>query len=240
MNRLQEQSKFVDDVFDNIRQLMEKWKNKLTLANLRLVERYVKGELRIHVVFATVAKDYIAEFQACRLLGFKLKVDGEGTDLLWRCRGKFVIERDGKQEAMLVDNVKTMENPERTIPSLVRFQEADRFYRVFPHALYFSAKSAFTSVGFRRLKDWESAVVAGPRTIRADQLVHKMVKRCTEIVDNIAGNHRQRKRDAFKSVDPVFPYAGLTVMLEPESVGLRVDERLLGALKVKDMLFGPF
>ena len=45
----EERKELTDNAIDKARQLMEKWKNRLTLDNLRLAERYLVGELEILV-----------------------------------------------------------------------------------------------------------------------------------------------------------------------------------------------
>ena len=45
----EERKELTDNAIDKAHQLMEKWKNRLTLDNLRLAERYLVGELEILV-----------------------------------------------------------------------------------------------------------------------------------------------------------------------------------------------
>jgi hypothetical protein len=45
----QERNELVDNTIHNIRQLMEKWNNRFTQNDPRLIEHYLKGELDIHI-----------------------------------------------------------------------------------------------------------------------------------------------------------------------------------------------
>jgi hypothetical protein len=42
----------LDDTLDEVRKLTEAWENRLTFERLSLAERYINGELRIHVNFS--------------------------------------------------------------------------------------------------------------------------------------------------------------------------------------------
>ena len=44
----EERSKRVEDALDEMRKLMQEWKNRLTTDNLRLAERYIDHQLEWH------------------------------------------------------------------------------------------------------------------------------------------------------------------------------------------------
>src|SRR5947209_3338594 len=57
LHTLKEGDELVNDCIDKTAQLMEKWKNRLTLDNLRLSERYRKGEIHLIVHCRMIRSD---------------------------------------------------------------------------------------------------------------------------------------------------------------------------------------
>lgn len=51
MKDLQKTGELQDDLVHQVRELTQKWKDMLTLYNPRLVERYIKVQVEIHVHF---------------------------------------------------------------------------------------------------------------------------------------------------------------------------------------------
>lgn len=236
--------KIVNDGLDAIRKLVEQWESGFTLANPRFVERYVEGKLRIQLVFTAVTKKYVANFQGCHLLGFKhqrhLARLSKGRQGLFD-KNFFIDAGDGKQKTMLVNNVKTMEFPQRTIPSLVRFEEADRLRRLTAHSLYFSSKRGFIFLGCGFLgADGELAFCAKLPSVLQDQLTHEMVKDGSQIVDCLSRDDGQIRWDIGNAFNPMHPLSGFEILLGNDSVGLRFQKLQFGRFKFEDMLVGPF
>jgi hypothetical protein len=62
----------------------------------------------------------------------------------------------GQQEAVLIDIVKLVELPERSIPTLIRVVALDFLERLVPRSLYFSLESGFVLFGSRVVGDRET------------------------------------------------------------------------------------
>jgi hypothetical protein len=78
MNTLEERLELGNDAANKMRQLMEKWKGRLTLDNLRLTERYLKGGLEILVHIRPELAAYSADLCAV-LKHFQLPARQAGT-----------------------------------------------------------------------------------------------------------------------------------------------------------------
>lgn len=103
-----------------LRQLMERWDNRLSTERLSFCEEYRKGRLTLVLKF----KDRVgvdigyAEFSAVR--------DPDGTVVHMRTAEferhavEFGDRNDRNQQVMLVGDVQIVESPEGVIPSLVR------------------------------------------------------------------------------------------------------------------------
>ena len=144
--------------------LMEKWKSRLSPDNLRLGERYLKGDIEVRVHFRFVACDDPSDFCA---------VFQKRNSILTRTRNHPVVNLDkdaryaesahgeredgltgsepsNQQEAVLVDVVKLMKRPEVVIPSQVRLCRVDEAYRACVHSLYHSRRISYVSGLWRR------------------------------------------------------------------------------------------
>jgi hypothetical protein len=140
-------------------ELRKRWDDRLSVENLRLSERYVKGEIYVLVCFM-VPGDPVKRCALSWLLD--LGRGGKGDRLLgdrlgWQVEQAsehvihplgidfepdFVGDHDGRYEqSVLVDNVKLMESPEVVVPSAVWLDEAYRVYRGLGDALSFSSKA---------------------------------------------------------------------------------------------------
>lgn len=127
-----------DDALHELEHLIERFNQRLTLDNLRLVERYLKFELHILLEFKVrgLDIDFIAHFQRFR---GTTKISPayqphHGSDVNLRiadCHSGVVIESHGtelvpcnrsEQKAVFVDVVKFVEMPERVVPASVWFE----------------------------------------------------------------------------------------------------------------------
>src|SRR5208337_1456807 len=65
MNESEQGGELRDDAINEIRELMERFEQRLTLDNIRLVERYIKFELHLFVYFSIrgVCKQFVTCFQ---------------------------------------------------------------------------------------------------------------------------------------------------------------------------------
>jgi hypothetical protein len=177
-----------DNALREIAELLERWENRLTIDNLALTERYVKGELGLKIDFtiyrlvAVPNKErartkwdrlqYSAIFQgilpASRVQanGLRFEVfgcarrDRNGNDGA-RLRGPYRNDR-----AVLVQSVKLVDYPEKFAPSWIWLQLSDQPISTNPNALYFSFRLGFKFFGARR--DGECCLPAGLASVGND------------------------------------------------------------------------
>jgi hypothetical protein len=203
-----------DQVFDNLDHFIECFNNRLTLDNLRLVERYVKGELQLLLhFFAAVggrSENYVAHLRF--LPGFRGSVESISQahhsshiaeapvdkELLHSfCRvDAMVNEVAGNDSAVLVHDVESVENPQQRLPSLARIDLADRFYNLFPEGLYWSE-----GIGFRRLgvvidRELDPGFVSRDRS-RGDKqkLIGQVIQSSSQGVNNFPNKGMSERGD---------------------------------------------
>src|ERR1017187_4598999 len=149
------------DLVGKFEQLVESLNNRLTLGNLRLCERYFKGELRIllHIRFRD-AVDYVALLECIvndvgtAPEGFVVRDWLSGESPCHKRLQEFISDarhnsacREGRSccdnHAVLVDNIQPMELPKQVIPSLGWRWGGDGGHIFLPPDLFLSLRSGF-------------------------------------------------------------------------------------------------
>ena len=169
----------------SVREMPERFQDRLTLSNLRLIQRYVEAEIIIRVQFQTDQK-FVAYFQGaldiCRadeqihhgMLGADRKPRTEFlSDAFWRFVGgqgnsaNSGTEVDaakrsasGKNDAVFVDVVQAVQHPELVpVPSFVRLYRLECVESIIsqPSLLFYSSQRGFVFTGFVPDRNWVSA-----------------------------------------------------------------------------------
>lgn len=247
---LQEHVELGDGALCDMKKLLRGIKQALTCDNLRLIDRYIKFELEIIFKFSILGtdEDFIASFK-------RLKA-GSGRDELAQDRighveqgGVLASEgadinstepaTNSKNQAVLVDVVKTMNDPEIVIPSLVRFCRVNEIDGSLAYPAYFSMSSGrvmlLPGIGDRKI-----SVRAWSLPIHKYECVSEMIQSSTDVVDCITEDHGDFIRNV-RYFDEVIHWASaLRIALYSDFVWAGVVKVLEGAPKVHDVLFGPF
>lgn len=259
-----------DQVVNKIRHTLERFKNRLTLKNPRLTERYLQIELRILVLITSVdlfprsgdssqiSSEYVACFErALPARGFEGKVEGvnfgvgeSATECVLHDHSLEVsrerLNADGgtdcDHEAMLVDIVKLVQMPERVIPSLVRLASVDSFYRSLRHSLYFSGRFGFVFRGV--VGDREAGRPENLFTgssVDLREVVGEVIQRGPEIEQSVSSDGRNLSGRIF-SLNEIIDLCArnMVVWLEADSIRISLKKCADFPFEITDVLFGPF
>ena len=241
-----------DSAADKISQMLERFNQRLTLSNPRLIERYLKSELHIMVSYRWCGEEYVAYFERAQdVLG--LEEDAENGRLIFFSPSllhklaelrtditaqicAFKGRHSSEQQAMLVDDVQFVEHPKIvTLPSIVWFDSPDRIFSVLPHALYFSLKQGFVFRG--ALLDRKVDVSPKPLGLvrsNKEKLLRQMIERAPKVVKNITGDSCKNDR-GFPKADYV-----MNVAIDSNFIGAGFSENPNLACQIDDVFFGPF
>jgi hypothetical protein len=230
-----------NQVVNQITKMLEDFKNRMTLNNLRLSERYIKGELHIFIQFSLAGSDYVAIFERFPDVG-----GSEATDAAEATRPIIGDEKthfhkvDGRDEqsVVLVGNVQFVESPEHVVSTSVRLGSVNGIYSTLRHALYSSMSLGMVFRG--KLPDRESGLLVGRSTIDENELVGEMVKGTSEIVDSVPSDKSDFKRRGLDIEYAVNVISRLRIMLTLNSMGLAIEEPVPLDFQITDVLFGPF
>jgi len=233
-----QQLKTVNNVADKISHLLERFKDRLTLDNLKLVERYLKGELQILVLYQLSRKH--GEHVAC-LERFPSVITGRDVVGMLRANA-FKESADSDQEPVLVDIVESMEPPKGVIPSLVRSASVDSFFSRLRHSLYFSGPFGFVFRGVlrdREIGSLENPII--PRPVQPSELESQMIQCSPEIREGVPGDKGYERRDRSSTAEPIdHEIRSIRVSLSSSEIGVKVEEGAKADIKIVDVLFGPF
>lgn len=249
-----------NNVINQIKHLLERFEQRLTLSNPRLSKRYDEVTLQLLLHFRTRdGEEFVAclqrEDRRCERhekvgpVGIRKghirpvttsKRLHDGSAFTWRDAAEVIRVSHCDQQAVLVDVVKFVEQPERVVPTFVWFDRVDYVYSILPHALYFSSASGFVYRG--TVKNRERCPKRGIFASNQDQLMGQVVQRTSEIVQSVAGDCRKRRRSLWKIIDVKRKLARLRIALASDYIwlGEAKPECIDFGLQVVDVLFGPF
>jgi len=220
-----------NDGLDALNSFTEKWEKRLTLSNLRLSERFANDELRIIIHFR--AKDTLEKWACCL------------TEI--RSIEPLALEQirmtNGNKLAMLVDVIKVMNHPQRSIPSLVWFEGIDSFYRRLPRALYFSSLQSFIVLG--HIENGKADSFTAPCSDRPSlsglhELKREMVESTPKVLQHVASNGEKFKtRKGWGFERPGF-FSCFRVHIGLNNLEVLITPDFRTRLEVLEVIFGPF
>jgi hypothetical protein len=246
------------NITHNSETFLERFENRITLANPRFVERYIKSEINILVDFRIrgINEQYIACFQR------EKRDSGSNVDILsdvndeclpvtrvplnpsWFavtnvCPVLVNIEltqasAGSNEQTMFVNPVQLMEFPEGFIPSFVRFEVRNDLLSRWRHVSYLSKKFGVFDLG--RIKDGKGSAIRGVWRERTNQIVEsgsQMLERVTSDQHHFAGN----VCDLSHVIDRL---SGVRVLIASDYVGVGILEPEQCILEIFDVLIGPF
>jgi len=250
----------LDDMANDFRHTMKRFNNRMTFNNLRLSERYFKGEIHVLVHFRLGNNgEYVASLQReydvgrlCaekhRILGGSIGIEFNSqepafsvSNSAWRHALESVRRTNGDQQFVLVDNVKGMEMPENLSgPSSVWFDIVNRFFGILPHSLYSSALLGYVFVGV--LSNGE---VRLPQIFRSNSgrdrhnVIGQVVESRTQGMDCITDDQREAGFDRTYVSEVVSAISSLRIVIGLDSITVLTKE-VPCLLEVVDVYFGPF
>ena len=266
LNQLaQERLELQNQAIYNLGQLCDLWQNRPTLDNPNFIERYLDCTFRILIKLrvGTINKEIVAHLQRKEVIGgiepevngrdrfvrphllegFGHKILDRGTNV-----DAFELASGSYQEAVFVDIVKSINEPERVIPTFVWLDFVDSLYGRLRHSLYFSHLSGF--VFFGAIKDRERDVserivrplgVSDPIGANKDKLVSQVVQGASEAVNDVSETQRDIKMRRGDLRNIIMQLSGLRIALGSEFVGVGFERGPTDGerLQLVDVLIGP-
>lgn len=243
----------VDDVLDEIRSTMQRVKDRLRLQDLRLAERYVKGELHLLVEWRSgeIAEKYVAYLQRVSnpagvvfecghkiplIASERLEHPVGSADVINTTKGS----ADYDQESVLVDIVQLVQKPEDfAAPTFVRFDSVDNFYRNWPRTLYLSGTLGCVFRGAIENRKGDRIHFSDTTTINPE-LHCDLVQSTSQVVDGVADNECYLKGRVGNLGQVVIGCPVLRIEFGPDFVRVGFQKAFEGKCEITDVLIGPF
>ena len=247
--------KRVDDTINKLRQLSQRWDNRLVLEGFPLTKLYLDGRVAIALIVDVsggAGPDVSSPLDNSPIGGHN-STDGENRAWRNRRRVLFLILSDannnvigdndrGDEHAVLLHSVKLVESNEtRVAPSLVRFYDISNYQREIGRGSLY--KSVTTG-------SYEVVPVATKREIGSfsdSRLAFKNlsgdeIKGCTEIVNDIPNDRGNNFRKALGSNyrDMVAFASGSAILVGASGINVLLDKASEPRFKLVDVLVGPF
>jgi hypothetical protein len=250
LSELQERDKQLDTALDKLSKLNQAWKNRLTLNNRRLAERYLNGTLRICVILNArrESSKFVAILNKYDTLtvagGWNRHLEFGDPDFSLRNTGGVkknanLVDSDNSrnQQSVLIEIVKFGDFPERRIPTVVRLHRLDEADGAWVDALYLSIKLGF--VFGRTVVDREAKRLEVFSPGFQGKLADQMVKCRAEIMNGVADNEREIDRD-WDQAEAYNCLSSLRVVLSNETLTVGFGPGHAPLCNIVDVLYGPF
>lgn len=244
-------SEDIDEALNEIDELCERWDNGLSVKNLPLAERYLKGELEFGAVFEWQPHPNVS--MKCVAI-FERKLSIAGSDVHHRTSryisggpvsdvvlySKHLVSRGYRDEQlMFVNDVETVQTPQHlAFTSTVRLQSAYDFFRICGRPIESSKISLQESASARVY--WERCVVTRRTAAIFNELDSKQVEGRTQIVNTISEDSSPFRINGDEQAEIVRFITGTRVMLD-DLGSIRFSSLVSadGRVKVCKVFFGP-
>lgn len=241
----------VDDVCDKLRQIMERFNDRITSSNLRLSERYLDRDIHVLVEFslllAGIREDYVAHFERGdfgigrenHLAVVDRHTKGHSDSIQKRAEvDPFVSGTDSQQEAVLVGVVQFVEYPELvSCPTLVRLSPLKDFYREIPKTLYLTQSGTV----FRGIASNRKVNTRVPRASCGEPELHSCVVQGTaQVEDRVSSDERDAGGNLREPNDNVIDVSSIRIVLARDFAWAGVLESDNCGIEISDVLIGPF
>lgn len=253
MSALEKRNELVDDALNQLRQLGQKWQDRLTIDNLRLDERYLVEQLNIWVYLERPWRGTTREFLAIfhylgsRTLGTlpqHCKIE-RGDQAKGHSRRGIKTnhvssqpECGDNQQAVLVDIVKLVKSPDVAVPTLVRLCRFDELQQIWRDTVYYSWVNGLIFLG--GLADRVSGPVCRRLPIGLNQLPDQVIQGGTQVMHSVTDDGGNTDRDLLSDLKPVNALSGLRIEIDTDSIWISGAESLPFGIKIADVFFGPF
>lgn len=235
---------------NKISEMLDRFKERPTLKNLRLVERYVNGDFRVFIAFRFQGANLVAEFQYCR--NGRIDKHAETCNVLFversLCSRSKVLTKveaargrsDSQEKTVFVEAVEAMENPELVpLPSLVRFDTEERIYGVLPESLLLSLNEGHVLRGIETKGKVELSIKCA-RILDEQKLSSQVIKGGAEVLDCIPSKGGDAWMDSINSSQVEADLSSIRILLGFDTIGFGCAKDAQLAIEISDVLFGPF
>jgi hypothetical protein len=239
---------FINDCGDELRQLKQRWDNRLVFEGLSLPEKYREGRLHISldinldILSSGEIKAYRVQYSALPhdhvdlimpVVDEQAAIDNNVCDSDVRnaeCR---------KNKKVLVCDIKLVESPDGVIPSSVRgYLISDTLNYIGSTLQYSILHRCYKMVPI--VEESELRFISRDAAYRFDHRAVTDIERRADIVDRIADDKWNFPSERLVLAQAPDPLIGLDIILQRDAVEARSCEGSKIGAKYLDVMIGPF
>lgn len=243
----EEREELVNDACRKGELLMQRLKNRLTCHNLRLAERYLDGELKLHVHMRRIndPAEYCTVLYGTReAYDFNPWGDRCIRNLEPSERG-FALDSDSAhsticddQSPVLVLTVQAMKRPQWIIPSVVWFDTSESVHNGLAPGLFMGQKVPIKTIG--RSEYGEVAALTPSAASGEHHQFPQVIKGALQIMDGIASDCPEPLGRASSNADTIDQMPRIGVVVTQDAIRVTLIEGFDLGFKIVDVFFGPF
>jgi hypothetical protein len=141
------------------------------------------------------------------------------------------------EQLMFVGDVETVQTPDRMVPSVVRLQPLDEFYRICGRAVDSLDRAGLKMAAVRTY--WERGVISWNAAAVRDEGDREEIQRGSQIVDAVPDDRSPFIRDCDIEPETVRFVTGNRFLVGDDAVRMQRLESTDGCIKVRQVFFGP-
>jgi hypothetical protein len=230
----------LNDSSDKLRELMERWDNRLTFKGLSFIERYLKGSLKFLAVFDILRGGETHHYHAIlyRAKSDTFHFDDKLVSLRYGdIRHSNIIEY-GNQHLVLVRNVEIMNGTKRFIPSFVRFEPANDIDDIWAGSIYISLFNHMIKVIPTSSEREINTVNIG--TVEPNKVAGKKVKRSSKIMNGVSDKTGAITWSPFSDPDARNLFTTFRAIINDNNIRISFQECGDFRVQIRDVALGPF
>lgn len=221
-----------------LRQLMQRWEDRLTFESLAFAEAYREHRMTLICDLERAGHRYRAEFAA--LTDAERQILDDDVPAPSRHAAQADYGHDWDEELVLVADVECVDGVESVIPTLVRthrvYDEVDK--GLTGRILYFSILNGVYQF-LPALRKGKGDKARGRDSGVGDDLVGNVIERRPEVVQGIPNQKRRlagHRSDGLESKDVL----AVSVTVHAKAIEVALEESAKDRLKIADVFVGPF
>jgi len=232
----------LNDSRDQLRKLIQRWDNRLTLENLSPLEDYVKGRLsmalNVHfgatrdcTEFSLPTNNHPSDLEGIPILVFSADV------------AKFRDRDHWNQHSVLIDDVQAVKGPQGVIRSVVRLYRLDDQIHdigadIGPRSLFFTLQGAYHFLLVN--PNGKRGVRVGSATAPSHNIKGQMIEGASQIVGTVANYQSDIIGERLRDLKLQDIESRLSIFLDTKAVEVCLKKSAQDCHQLADVMLGPF
>jgi len=226
-----EDLELLNQALNNVRELMKRWDERLTLGSLKMRERFEAGNFRILLSFGDVysGKRWIISFEPIVPIESLTFTENVGAN--------------SYQSSVFVDVVRFVKFPKRSVSAFIRLESIDELHSAwFNDSLYFSTRKGFVTMErfANRERYLSQNCFARIGIGNQGEVVHHVIEGATKVLQNIASDREHIEMNDREISEDKIALGKFRILLGNSNLSVGIPICLRSRFEFSEVLLGPF